>query len=124
MSKAPTDRQQKGGFAAPIVIDSQARADKLANAKRVGIFELDGITYDMPAAERAEVGLTYLEMVNDGDDEGAAYYLITETLGRGAYEALKSVPGLTNDDFEGILLRVQAIALPKGKAPTTKATRA
>ena len=123
MSKATADRQQKGGFAAPISIDTAKRAEKVDNAKRVAIFELDDVVYDIPAAERADIALTYLEMIDQGDEEGAAYYLLTETLGTEAYRALKSVKGLTNEDFEGILLRVRAVALPKGKTPSPTATR-
>ena len=123
MGKTPSDRKQAGGFAAPIVIDSAKSAEKLANAKRVGIFEIDGVTYDMPAAARAEVGLEYLDMLNAGDDDAASYYLITETLGLEAFNALKAVKGLDGEAFEGILVRVQAIILPKGKTPTASGTR-
>jgi hypothetical protein len=124
MSKAPTDRQQKGGFAAPIVIDTAANAKRVAEAKRVGIFEIDGVAYTMPAVVRAEIALEYLALM-DGDAEGneAAHYLFVECLGLDAYNALKSVKGLTEDQFEGILTRIRAIALPKGKSPTPNATR-
>jgi hypothetical protein len=124
MSKSPTDRAQKGGFAAPIVIDSAASAKRVDEAKPVGIFEIDGVAYTMPAVVRAEIALEYLALM-DADPEGneAAYYLFVECLGRPAYDALKAVKGLTEDQFEGILTRIRAIALPKGKTPTTSATR-
>lgn len=119
MSKTPADRQQKGGYAAPIVIDTAANIERVAKAKRVGIFEIDGVTYDMPAAARAEIALEYLDLLDQGDEDGASFYLISEALGRDAYVALKSVKGLTDEQFEGILVRVQAIALPKGTQPSS-----
>jgi hypothetical protein len=119
MSKGPTDRKQSGGFAAPIRLDSERSAEKLANAKRVEIFELDGITYSMPAAPRAEVALEYLDLMNGQGEDAAAYYLITECLGVDAFRALKAVKGLTDEDFDGIMTRVRAVALPKATAPST-----
>ena len=118
MSKTTTDRKQAGGFAAPIKIDSANRAEKVEKAKRVAIFELDGKTYDMPATTRADVALTYLDLAHEEGEDAAAYYLLTETLGADAWHALKGVKGLTEDDFEGVLTRVRAIALPKGTAPS------
>lgn len=115
---APTDRKQAGGYANAIVIDSAANAERVDKAKRVGIFELDGVTYDMPAVARAEIGLEYLDLLNAGDENAASYYLIAESLGVDAYTALKGVKGLTEDQFEGILVRIQAIILPKGQSPT------
>ena len=123
MGKTPNDRQQAGGYATPIRIDSAKRAEKVESAKRVAIFELDGVTYDMPAAQRADIALTYLQMNEEEGEDKAAYYLLTETLGAGAYAALRGVKGLTDDDFEGVLTRVRAIALPKGQQPTATRTR-
>lgn len=101
----------------PVVIDTAQARSRLEEAPRVPIFELDGKVYDMAGAERADVALAYLDMVNAGDDDAAAFYLLTETLGAEAYEALKGVVGLSGKEFEGVVKRVQRIALPKGKRP-------
>lgn len=123
MSKATSDRKQAGGFATPVSISTEKAQAKLDNAKRVAIFELDGVTYDMPAAPRADVALEYLDLMNDSGEDAAAYYLITECLGVAAFRALKAVKGLSDEDFDGIMTRVRAVALPKAKAPTTSAER-
>ena len=125
MSKTtPADRQQKGGYAAPIAIDSAANAKRVAEAKRVGIFSIDGTEYTMPAVVRAEIALEYLRLMDaDPDGNEAAYYLFTSTLGADAYAALTAVEGLTEDQFEGVLTRIRAVALPKGQTPTSNRTR-
>jgi hypothetical protein len=119
MGKSPNDRKQPGGYAAPITIDTAKNAERFEKANRVAIFEIDGTVYDMPAVARAEVGLRYLELANAGDDNAAAYYLMIEALGQDAYDALKGVVGLTDEQFEGVLVRVQAIILPKGSTPSS-----
>jgi hypothetical protein len=120
MSKTPTDRKQAGGFAAPIRIDSATSAAKIDGAKRVAIFELDGVTYDMPGAVRADIALTYLDLAAAEGDDAAAHYLIIETLGRQAFDALKAVRGLDDEAFEGIMTRVRAVALPKATDPSPR----
>lgn len=118
MSKSPTDRKQPGGFAVPISINSEKAAAKLDNAKRVAIFELDGKVYDMPAVPRADLALTYLDLMHESGEDEAARYLIVESLGLDAFKALGAVKGLSDDDFEGIMTRVRAVALPKGSVPS------
>jgi hypothetical protein len=118
MSKSPTDRKQPGGFAMPVSINSEKAAAKLDTAKRVAIFELDGVVYDMPAAPRADVALTYLDLMHESGEDAAARYLIVETLGLAAFKALTAVKGLSDDDFDGIMTRVRAVALPKGTPPS------
>lgn len=123
MSKAPSDRKQAGGFATPISINTEKAQAKLDTAKRVAIFELDGVVYDMPGAPRADVALTYLDTLNNEGEESASYYLITECLGLPAYKALMAVKGLSDDDLDGIVTRLRAVALPKAKTPTPNAER-
>lgn len=117
MSKTPSDRKQAGGFATPISINSEKAAAKLESARRVAIFELDDVVYDMPAVPRADIALTYLDLMNGEGEDAAAYYLITECLGIEAFQKLRAVKGLSDDDFDGIMTRVRAVALPKVKAP-------
>lgn len=119
MGKETSDRKQAGGFATPISLNSAKAAEKVDNAKRVAIFELDGIVYDMPAAARADVALTYLDLMHDEGEDAAAYYLLTECLGIDAFHALKGVRGLDDEDFDGIMTRVRAVALPKATTPST-----
>src|SRR5690349_24642066 len=101
MAKATNDRKQAGGFAVPISISTEKAAAKLDNARRVAIFELDGVTYDMPAVPRADIALTYLDLMHGADADEAAHYLITECLGVEAFAALKAVKGLSDEDFDG-----------------------
>ena len=119
MGKAPNDRKQAGGYAAPLKIDSRKSAEKLANAARVAIFEVDGVVYDMPAAPRADLALAYLEKAQHEGEDAAAFYLITATIGAEGYAALRNVEGLDDEVFEGVMLRIKAVALPKGSQPGT-----
>lgn len=116
MAKGDTAAKAERAFL-PIVIDSAESAKAVDEAERVAVFSVDGVEYTMSSAPRADIALTYLEMSEGGDAEGAAYYLLTETLGLEAYAALKGVKGLSDKQFEGVQMRVQAVALPKGKAP-------
>lgn len=96
-------------------IDRAAAKQRVEQADSVDIFELDGETYSMLAVERAEIGLEYLAIQESEGGDAAALYLITETLGRDAFDALRSVEGLSGQDWEGVLARIQAIVLPKAR---------
>lgn len=104
----------------PVKIDTAASKKKLDDAERVGIFEIDGTVYDMSTAQRAELGLEYLRLVSERGDDAAAYYLISEALGREAYAALAAVEGLEAKTFDGIVARIQRVTMPEGKAPKGK----
>lgn len=99
----------------PVKIDSKKSAQRVDDAKPVAIFELDGVTYSMSSAERAEVGLKFIELIQHGQHDEAAEYLVKSTLGKKAYKALSSVVGLESDDFSGVLMRIQSVVLPKGR---------
>lgn len=107
----------------PIIIDTKASAARVDDAERVAIFEIDGVTYDMPLVVRAELGLDYLAIGQEEGEDKAAYWLITETLGKEAFTALRSVKGLEGDAFEGIMTRIRTVALPKDPTPKSTPTR-
>lgn len=106
----------------PIQLDREAAAARVAEAKTVPIFSLDGETFAIPAVERAEVGLTYLDLQETKGPEAAAHYLILETLGSKAWKKLQSVKGMTGSEWEGIMARVQSVVMPEARRP--KARRA
>lgn len=116
MSKSYKTNGDKPDKLLPVTIDSAENARRVDEAEQIEIFSIDGTAYTMAKAERSDIALTYLEYVDAGEDDRAAYYLLTETLGEDAYAALKGVRGLTGKQFDGVLTRVQSIALPKARS--------
>lgn len=116
--------EAKKGPLLPIKIDTKKSAQRVEDAEQVPIFEVDDKVFSMSSAPRAEVGLRFIELMSTEGPDRAAHYLLTETLGEKAYHALTAVVGLQTDDFQGVLLRVQALVLPKGAGSNRKQRRA
>lgn len=100
----------------PIAIDTAANVHDIETAERVVIFSVDGVDYDMPKVERAELAVKFMQLQEEDADD-AAQYLLLETIGQAGVDALAGVRGLKSAQFEGVMTRIQAIALPKGKRP-------
>lgn len=100
----------------PVVIDSAANRAEVEGAERIVIFTLDGVDYSMAKVERADLALKYIELGEDNTGE-AATYLLEQTIGADAIEALANTVGLKSAQFDGVMTRVQAIALPKARSP-------
>jgi hypothetical protein len=98
----------------PVAIDTAANRADVDNAERIVIFTIDGVEYDMPKVERADLALKYIELGEENASE-AATYLLEQTIGPDAVSVLASVVGLKGSQFEGVMTRVQAIALPKAR---------
>lgn len=99
----------------PVKIDTAQAKARVAEAEQVPIFEVDGQVFTMPKVARAELGIEYLSRADRGDENGAAWYLLNETLGKDAVNALRKIEGLSDKEFDGIMLRVQKIAMPEGR---------
>lgn len=102
----------------PVVIDSEASAKKVAEAERIVIFSIDGVDYDMPKVQRADIALMFVKLGEENASE-AATFLLNETIGPEGTDALANVVGLDTKEFDGVMTRVQAIALPKGRGAGT-----
>lgn len=98
-----------------VEIDTAAQAAKVKSAEMVPIFRVDGVTYSVPKAERADVSLRYLEISEDEGDDAAASYLLKAMLGENALAALAAVEGLEGKQFNAIMKAVKRIALPKDR---------
>jgi hypothetical protein len=99
----------------PVKIDTAASKAALEEAEKVGIFEIDGQAYYISLGERAEVGLRYLQLAAEKGDNAASYYIISETVGQDAYDALVAVEGLESKTFDAIVDRIQRVVMPEGK---------
>jgi hypothetical protein len=106
----------------PVVIDSKASAQRVADAERVVIFSIDGVDYDMPKVQRADIALMFVKLGEENASD-AAMYLLKETIGAEGAEALSNVVGLDTKEFDGVMTRVQAIALPKGRGAGSAARK-
>lgn len=106
----------------PVAIDTAANRADVDNAERIVIFSIDGVDYDMPKVERADLALKYIELGEENASE-AATYLLEQTIGHDAVAALGAVIGLKGAQFEGVMARVQAIALPKAHSSRKGAAR-
>lgn len=107
----------------PVKIDSAENARTLAEAEQVAIFELDDVTYSIPKHARAEIGLEYMAKADEEGESQANWYLLQEALGADAVKALRKVKGLTDDQFEGIVVRVQTIIMPEANDPKARRRR-
>lgn len=104
----------------PIRLDREAAEARFTEAKMVPIFELDGEVFSIPAVERAEIGLTYMDLWETQGEIAATHYLVTETIGEKALKKLRSVRGMTAKEWEGIQLRIQAIVMPEARRPKAR----
>jgi hypothetical protein len=102
-----------------IRIDSKAARKRVDDAERVPIFELDGVVYDIPVVERADLALEYMGRVEEVGLEAAQAWMIRTTVGEAGFQALRDTVGLSGDDWQGILDRIQKVVAPKAR--TTRA---
>lgn len=127
MGKSSKNKRRMAGYSdtpdlpaskmVPIRLDSAQAAARVDEAERIPIFELDGTTYSIPAAERADVAIEYLARSERDGDDVAAWYLLNETLGAEAVKALRGVKGLEASEFDGIMTRVRKVVMPKSRRP-------
>lgn len=102
-----------------IKIDSKAAAKRIEDAPKIAIFEIDGHTYEMADAARADIGLDYINrVITDGEDAATAQ-LVIDTMGEDAFQALREVDGLDPDDWRAIMAKVQAVVTPKARTNRT-----
>jgi hypothetical protein len=97
---------------APLKIDRAAAKKRIDDAEEIPVFEIDDVTYSVKNVPRSEVALRYLDIATNQGDDAGNYYILTETMGQGAYDALKGVDGLSDEDFQAVIERVQAIVTP------------
>lgn len=99
----------------PVIIDKAAAQQRYDEAERVGIFEVEGVTYSVPLVERAELGLEYMAQLDKKGEELAAWWLINEGMGKDAVKALRSVKGLGTVELDSIMTRLRAIITPAAR---------
>lgn len=99
-----------------IRIDSKAAADRLEEAERVDIFEVDGKTYSVAKVARADLGLEYLDRVETDGPDVAQAWLIRTTVGDEGFDALRKVKGLEQKDWDAIQERIRDIVNPKARS--------
>lgn len=97
-------------------IDSKAARQRVDEAPRVPIFEIDGTVYDVAAVERADLGLEYMGRVEELGLDAAQAWMIRTTVGDEGFEALRNTVGLSPDDWQGIMDRIQAVVVPKARS--------
>jgi hypothetical protein len=99
-----------------IRISSSAAAKRLEDAPRVPVFEVDGVTYDVAAVGRADIGLEYMARVEEDGVEEAQSWMIRTTVGDEGFQALRGVKGLDPDDWRAIRRRIEDLIAPKASA--------
>lgn len=98
-----------------IEIDSAASQKRVDEAKRIPIFSIDGQVYDVAGVERADIGLEYIGRVIEDGEDAASAYLIVETMGEDAFQALRNVVGLEPEKWRGVMDKIQKVVTPKAR---------
>jgi hypothetical protein len=102
-----------------LILHTQTPEER-AFVERVSIFELDGRDYTIEKRPRINVALAYLRLARTQGDNAAIGYLLEESLGKDAFQALTEYDGLSADEFGQIFAIVQKHVLgglegPKGR---------
>lgn len=91
--------------------------EELAFVERVPVFELDGRGYTIEKMPRLDIALSYLRIARKHGDNAAIAYLLEESLGESAFEALSNHKGLKPEEFSQIYAIVQRHVLGGLEAP-------
>lgn len=76
------------------------------DADEIPVFSIDGEVYTMPASIPAGIALQAIDVLRESGEMAAGVWMITQVVGEGAYEALKTSPAVTVQNLKDILDRV------------------
>lgn len=82
-------------------IDTQHTTMKAG--EREPLFEIDGKEYTVPVELGAEIGLRATKIVEEKGEIAGELFIIDQTIGREAYDALCAVDGLPKKVLAGIM---------------------
>ncbi len=71
--------------------------------KREPLFEIDGVEYTVPVELGAEIGLRATRIAAEDGEIAAELFVIDQTIGRDAFDALSKVDGLPKSTLAGII---------------------
>lgn len=74
-----------------------------ANKKREHLFTIDGTQYTIPEKLGAEIGLQATRIADERGEVAAEMFIIDQTIGREAFDALSNVENLPASTLKGIL---------------------
>jgi hypothetical protein len=77
----------------------------------VELFELDGVSYHIPAVPRLNISLKYLRLAREKGETYAIAYLLEALIGREGWEALTDYDDLKPEEFQQIVAAAQKIAV-------------
>lgn len=84
-------------------IDTQNTTNPEWKSKREPLFEIDGKEYTVPVEVGAEIGLRATAITEEKGELAGTLYIIDQTIGREAYDALCAVEGLPKSVLGGIM---------------------
>jgi hypothetical protein len=73
------------------------------STKREDLFEIDGVKYTIPVSLGAEIGLRATRVVEEKGEIAGELFVIDQTIGREAYDALCAVDNLPKSVLAGIM---------------------
>lgn len=71
--------------------------------KREKLFEIDGTEYTIPVSVGGEIGIRATKILNEKGEIAAQMYVIEQTIGMDALDALSNVENLPTSTLQGIL---------------------
>lgn len=99
-------------MAAKKVLDlGSSTPDEKKKTETVDIFMLDGVTYSAPKEMPFGVALDYMEAQVEQGPDAAVFVMIKRVLGEDAFRALKSNPNLTEEQFRGVIERLETLVM-------------
>lgn len=116
VAKAAKKAAKKAASANGLVLTTLTE-EELAFVERVPVFELDGRGYTIEKLPRLDIALSYLRIARKHGDNAAIAYLLEESLGESAFEALSTHKGLKPEEFSQIYAIVQRHVLGGLEAP-------
>lgn len=75
----------------------------LKTDEREPLFSIDGVEYTIPVRLGGEIGLRATRLMQEQGEVAATLYVIEQTIGMDAYDALSKVDGLPPKTLAGIL---------------------
>lgn len=79
--------------------------------KRVPLFEIDDVTYTVPAKPRVNLALKFMYQARTLGQDTAAMNILEDLLGHDGFQALMNYDDLTQEDLEAVIGRATRLLM-------------
>lgn len=91
------------------------------DVQMIELFKLDGKSYEIPNEPRFNMQLQYMQRLRDDSEMLAGAWMLTELVGKEAFDALANYKKLTKPQFDQVILAARKVVFGELEEDSGKA---